>query len=288
MCRIEHLYQHIFPPDLAPSISFVGLPWKVVPFAQYELQAKWIARVLSGRASLPSRQKMHAHIQALYKELELNNVPKRCAFMCMANHANGKVQPADSEWQTRCSCHGPLAAFQSHKSSSLQHYLVPFYATFLCLVETASIDRCVRRYTHMLGDKQWAYNDWLADACGDVDRLPEWRPLMYKVAGEQESPELGRCRCTDIRSCMVKCCFQSMYKHRMVHTDLFMPVSLLLCVSYRMRCAVGRVCIGMHGVPKLPVEYGRAGRLVLLVQETPREPFQSATEMSGQRLSSST
>lgn len=37
----------------------------------------------------------------------------------------------------------------------------------------------------MLGDKQWAYNDWLADACGDVDRLPEWRPLMYKVAGEQ-------------------------------------------------------------------------------------------------------
>ena len=41
-----------------------------------------------------------------------------------------------------------------------------------------------RRYTHMLGDKQWAYNDWLADACGpDVERLPEWRPLMYKVAG---------------------------------------------------------------------------------------------------------
>ena len=38
----------------------------------------------------------------------------------------------------------------------------------------------------MLGDKQWAYNDWLADACGsDVDRLPAWRPLMYKVAGGQ-------------------------------------------------------------------------------------------------------
>ena len=37
----------------------------------------------------------------------------------------------------------------------------------------------------MLGDKQWAYNDWLADACGDVARLPGWRPLMYKVAGQQ-------------------------------------------------------------------------------------------------------
>ena len=82
MRRIKHLYQHIFPPDVAPSISFVGLPWKVVPFAQYELQAKWIARVLSGRADLPSRRKMHAHIQAFYKELRLNNVPKRSAAVC--------------------------------------------------------------------------------------------------------------------------------------------------------------------------------------------------------------
>jgi len=84
VCRIEHLYQHIFPPDFAPSISFVGLPWKVVPFAQYELQAKWIARVLSGRASLPSRQKMHAQIQAFYKALELSNVPKRCTALNLA------------------------------------------------------------------------------------------------------------------------------------------------------------------------------------------------------------
>lgn len=74
------MYQHIFPPDQAPTISFVGLPWKVVPFAQYELQAKWIARVLSGRAALPSRQAMHAQIQAFYKELDMNKVPKRCAL----------------------------------------------------------------------------------------------------------------------------------------------------------------------------------------------------------------
>ena len=92
VCRIENLYQHIFPPELAPSISFVGLPWKVVPFAQYELQAKWIARVLSGRARLPSRQKMHAHIQAFYKELELNQVPKRCDSMGMANGAHSNAQ----------------------------------------------------------------------------------------------------------------------------------------------------------------------------------------------------
>ena len=78
-CRVEHLYQHIFPPDHAPTISFVGLPWKVVPFAQYELQSKWIARVLSGRAGLPAARDMHKHIQAFYTGLEQSNIPQRYA-----------------------------------------------------------------------------------------------------------------------------------------------------------------------------------------------------------------
>ena len=77
-CRVEHLYQHIFPPDHAPTISFVGLPWKVVPFAQYELQSKWIARVLSGRAGLPAAQDMHQHIKASYSRLEQSSIPQRC------------------------------------------------------------------------------------------------------------------------------------------------------------------------------------------------------------------
>lgn len=34
----------MFVPGLGPSLSFVGLPWKVVPFPQFELQAKLIAR----------------------------------------------------------------------------------------------------------------------------------------------------------------------------------------------------------------------------------------------------
>jgi hypothetical protein len=40
-------YQHMFMPELGPSLSFVGLPWKVVPFPQFELQAKLIARCAS-------------------------------------------------------------------------------------------------------------------------------------------------------------------------------------------------------------------------------------------------
>ena len=46
------LYEHVFPPSVAPSLSFVGLPWKVVPFPQFELQSRWIARALS-RGCLP-------------------------------------------------------------------------------------------------------------------------------------------------------------------------------------------------------------------------------------------
>ncbi|EIE25007.1 FAD/NAD(P)-binding domain-containing protein [Coccomyxa subellipsoidea C-169] len=115
--RVSPLYKHIFPPSTAPTLSFVGLPWKVVPFAQYELQAKWIARVLSARVSLPGQRHMLADISAFYADLDKEGVPKR--------------------------------------------------------------------HTHMLGDKQWEYNDWLAAACGpDVTPLPQWRPKMYKVAGD--------------------------------------------------------------------------------------------------------
>ena len=45
-------------PALAPSLSFIGLPWKVVPFPQFETQARWIAKALSGAAPLPPRREM--------------------------------------------------------------------------------------------------------------------------------------------------------------------------------------------------------------------------------------
>lgn len=85
--RVDPLYRHVFPPAHAPWLSFVGIPFKVrtytfsyslfsftsalpsrpstgcqachlqvIPFPQFELQGKWIARALSGRAHLPSVQ----------------------------------------------------------------------------------------------------------------------------------------------------------------------------------------------------------------------------------------
>lgn len=27
--RVDPLYKHVFPPEVAPQLSFIGLPWKV-------------------------------------------------------------------------------------------------------------------------------------------------------------------------------------------------------------------------------------------------------------------
>ncbi|KAL2901754.1 Flavin-containing monooxygenase FMO GS-OX-like 5 [Bienertia sinuspersici] len=75
--RVGPLYKHVFPPALAPGISFVGLPWKVVPFILCELQSRWIASILSGRISLPSEEKMMEDIKSFYSTLDAAGVPKR-------------------------------------------------------------------------------------------------------------------------------------------------------------------------------------------------------------------
>lgn len=75
--RVGPLYKHVFPPGLAPWLSFVGLPWKVVPFPMFELQSKWIARILSNRIALPSKEEMAEDIEAFYSSLEASGTPKR-------------------------------------------------------------------------------------------------------------------------------------------------------------------------------------------------------------------
>lgn len=39
LVQVRPLYRHLLPPCQAPSLSFLGLPWKVVPFPLMELQA---------------------------------------------------------------------------------------------------------------------------------------------------------------------------------------------------------------------------------------------------------
>ncbi|CAO2821676.1 unnamed protein product [Amaranthus hypochondriacus] len=75
--RVGPLYKHVFPPTLAPGISFIGIPSAVLAFFLYELQSKWVAGVLSRRIILPSDEKMMIDIEAFYLDLDAKEVPKR-------------------------------------------------------------------------------------------------------------------------------------------------------------------------------------------------------------------
>ncbi|CAG8971591.1 hypothetical protein HYALB_00007983 [Hymenoscyphus albidus] len=57
--RAQNLYQQIFYHPM-PTLSFIGLPQRTVPFPVSESQAAVIARVLSGRLTLPSQADMRA------------------------------------------------------------------------------------------------------------------------------------------------------------------------------------------------------------------------------------
>ncbi|XP_028762534.1 flavin-containing monooxygenase FMO GS-OX-like 2 [Neltuma alba] len=80
---VEPLYKHVFPPALAPWLSFVGIPWKVLPFIICELQSKWIAGILSNRIALPSKEEMMEDVRAFYSSMEASGTPKRYAH-CLA------------------------------------------------------------------------------------------------------------------------------------------------------------------------------------------------------------
>ncbi|KAL6848226.1 hypothetical protein ACP4OV_022354 [Aristida adscensionis] len=75
--RIDPMYKHVFPPQLAPYLSFIGLPFKVIPFPLFQLQSNWVAGVLSGRIQLPPKEEMMQDVRALYTELEAIGWPKR-------------------------------------------------------------------------------------------------------------------------------------------------------------------------------------------------------------------
>ncbi|XP_057531449.1 flavin-containing monooxygenase FMO GS-OX5-like isoform X2 [Amaranthus tricolor] len=70
------LYKHVFPPKLAPWLSFVGLPQKTIIFEMLELQSKWIARVLSTKVALPSKEEMMADVQEYYQQMTTLGLPK--------------------------------------------------------------------------------------------------------------------------------------------------------------------------------------------------------------------
>ncbi|KAL9598689.1 MAG: hypothetical protein Q9219_004358, partial [cf. Caloplaca sp. 3 TL-2023] len=55
--RVENTYKHIFYIN-HPSLAFVGLPYKIIPFRTCEGQAAVVARIWAGRLELPSESDM--------------------------------------------------------------------------------------------------------------------------------------------------------------------------------------------------------------------------------------
>ena len=65
--RVQHLYKHMFYID-DPTIAFLALPSKIIPFRTAEGQAAVIARVWAGRLELPSKLEMSKWEQTVIAE----------------------------------------------------------------------------------------------------------------------------------------------------------------------------------------------------------------------------
>ncbi|CAN6165446.1 unnamed protein product [Urochloa humidicola] len=73
--RVGPLYEHTFPPALAPSLSFVGVPMRIFAPWFFEGQARWVALVLSGKAALPPETEMMRAVEEDYRARELVGEP---------------------------------------------------------------------------------------------------------------------------------------------------------------------------------------------------------------------
>lgn len=60
--RLRPLYQHLFAIE-DNTLSFIGLPFTVVPFIIFALQSKWIAKVYSRQVSLPSKSEQYSWLE---------------------------------------------------------------------------------------------------------------------------------------------------------------------------------------------------------------------------------
>ncbi|GLT34086.1 hypothetical protein SLA2020_086290 [Shorea laevis] len=99
--RVDPLYKHTFPCSLAPWLSFIGIPWKIVPFPVFELQSKWVAGVLSGRIMLPSQEEMMEDVKTLYLTIGASGIPKRYT------HFMDEAQFEYCNWlAAQCGCSG--------------------------------------------------------------------------------------------------------------------------------------------------------------------------------------
>ncbi|TVU13136.1 hypothetical protein EJB05_40668 [Eragrostis curvula] len=88
--RVGPLFEHTFPPALAPSLSFVGVQMKTFVPWFFEAQGIWIARVLSGRSALPPADEMLRAAEEYCRAREAAGVPAKYT------HDIGGVNPNET------------------------------------------------------------------------------------------------------------------------------------------------------------------------------------------------
>ncbi|KAF3037882.1 hypothetical protein E8E11_005816 [Didymella keratinophila] len=118
--HVNHTYKHLFYAP-KPTLSFLALPQRVIPFPTAEAQAAVLARVYSGRLSLPPLPEMQQwetnrlaeaigrafHLLPFPKDGENINELSKWALSAprregLENEGQGMVPPVWGEWEFWC------------------------------------------------------------------------------------------------------------------------------------------------------------------------------------------
>jgi len=119
--HVNHTFQHLFYAP-KPTLSFLALNQRVIPFPLAEAQASVLARVYSGRLSLPSYNEMcrwedgvkaemgdgrNFHLLPFPKDFNYINEMSHWALSAppkegLENEGKGKVPPVWGEWEFWC------------------------------------------------------------------------------------------------------------------------------------------------------------------------------------------
>ncbi|WOH10421.1 hypothetical protein DCAR_0729890 [Daucus carota subsp. sativus] len=131
--RVGPLYEHTFPPSVAPSLSFMGIPTRIIGFPFFESQARWIAQLLSGKLTLPSQDDMMQSIKEFYREMDVAGIPKHSThdigdFEYCDKYADFAGSPHVEEWKKELCLAAVMRAqvdLEMYRDSSYEDYGLP-------------------------------------------------------------------------------------------------------------------------------------------------------------------
>ncbi|MEE2776392.1 MAG: FAD-dependent oxidoreductase [Acidobacteriota bacterium] len=70
----ELYFDLLSPAD--PTLAFIGLPFRVIPFPQFQIQARWLARALASKFELPPAEERAAWIVTQRSRQAANGTPR--------------------------------------------------------------------------------------------------------------------------------------------------------------------------------------------------------------------